>query len=242
MASFIKKIKRSFRKDGFFQTLKLCGQNLTYLFKNKMAYVQGGQLEADYFDRQYGVNTGGIVEVSDLGIDYERHCWSQRYQPTPVGLFQQMMNGLAIRYEDFLFIDIGSGKGRTLLMASELPFIQIIGVELSEKLVAVSRMNVSQYTSTTQRCRDIQTVCIDATLYVIPNYPSVFYFYNPFQDEVLKSVLENIYCSLKECPRELFIVYCNPNPHSILKRCDWLYEFKTSATYSIYRTAASCRD
>ncbi|HLB92446.1 MAG TPA: hypothetical protein VJK27_08915, partial [Terriglobales bacterium] len=44
------------------------------------------------------------------------------YQPTDPALFQEMMSALPIQFDEFTFIDIGSGKGRTLLMASEYPF------------------------------------------------------------------------------------------------------------------------
>ena len=36
--------------------------------------------------------------------------------------------------DGFTFIDLGSGKGRTLLMASDYPFRRIIGLELLEEL------------------------------------------------------------------------------------------------------------
>jgi len=47
------------------------------------------------------------------------------YQPTEPALFQEMMASLPIEFDQFTFIDLGSGKGRTLLMASEYPFMKI---------------------------------------------------------------------------------------------------------------------
>lgn len=44
------------------------------------------------------------------------------YQPTDPALFHEMLDSLKIDFRDFTFIDIGSGKGRTLLMASDYPF------------------------------------------------------------------------------------------------------------------------
>src|SRR3954447_24824698 len=52
------------------------------------------------------------------------------YQPTEPVLFGEMLAALSVNLQDFTFIDIGSGKGRTLLMASTFPFRRIIGVEL----------------------------------------------------------------------------------------------------------------
>ncbi len=41
-----------------------------------------------------------------------------------------MMAALPIEFNQFTFIDLGSGKGRTLLMASDFPFRKILGVEI----------------------------------------------------------------------------------------------------------------
>ena len=49
------------------------------------------------------------------------------YQPTDPALFQEMMASLPIEFDQFTFVDLGSGKGRTLLMASEYPFRKIAG-------------------------------------------------------------------------------------------------------------------
>ena len=60
------------------------------------------------------------------------------YQPTEPGVFREMLEGLqqqtAIDFRDFIFVDLGSGKGRTLLMVSDYPFRRIIGIELLPSL------------------------------------------------------------------------------------------------------------
>ncbi|HSS98535.1 MAG TPA: hypothetical protein VLK33_15975, partial [Terriglobales bacterium] len=60
------------------------------------------------------------------------------YQPTESALFHEMLDSLKIDFREFTFIDLGSGKGRTLLMASDYPFRRIIGVELFPALHAVA--------------------------------------------------------------------------------------------------------
>ena len=52
------------------------------------------------------------------------------YMPSDPAEFREMMAALPIDFHKFTFIDVGSGKGRTLLMASEYGFKQIVGVEL----------------------------------------------------------------------------------------------------------------
>ena len=49
------------------------------------------------------------------------------YQPTEPALFKEMMAILKIDFQEFTFIDMGSGKGRVLLMAADYPFRRILG-------------------------------------------------------------------------------------------------------------------
>src|SRR6202167_2877534 len=67
------------------------------------------------------------------------------YQPTEAGLFHEMIDALCehthIDLSEFVFVDLGSGKGRTLLMASDYPFQRIVGVELLPALHETAKGN-----------------------------------------------------------------------------------------------------
>ena len=117
------------------------------------------------------------------------------------------MNALEIEHEDFVFVDLGAGKGRTLLLASDFPFKRVIGVELFERYCAIARHNVRTYRSPAQRCTAIDIVCSDASTYELPPENTVFYFFDPFERPVLARVVENIVQSLRSRPRKVAIVY-----------------------------------
>ena len=72
-----------------------------------------------------------------------------------------------------LFIDFGSGKGRALLLASELPFKKIVGIEFSPPLHEIARANWRNYLSATQRCKAVELLCLDVVEYAIPPEPAV---------------------------------------------------------------------
>src|SRR5260370_25323208 len=74
------------------------------------------------------------------------------YQPTEPALFQEMMPSLPIAFEQFTFIDLGSGKGRTLLMASEYPFKRIVGAELIAELHHADQQNIRAILNPPLRC------------------------------------------------------------------------------------------
>src|ERR1700691_4568599 len=67
------------------------------------------------------------------------------YQPTEPGLFHEMIDAMCehnhIDLSEFVFVDLGSGKGRTLLMASDYPFQRIVGVELLPALHETAKGN-----------------------------------------------------------------------------------------------------
>lgn len=52
-------------------------------------------------------------------------------------VLRQILDRLPLDFEEYTFIDLGSGKGRALLIASEYPFRAVVGVELSPKLHAL---------------------------------------------------------------------------------------------------------
>src|SRR5581483_6263816 len=135
------------------------------------------------FDWEHRVNTmsGGVGwRERLLG---ELHSL---YQPTEPGAFHEMMQTLRnithLDFSDFVFVDLGSGKGRTLMMASDYPFQRIIGVELLPALNQVSRQNLSRYKNHSQRCFAIESLCADATKFPLPAAPLILYLFNPFPE------------------------------------------------------------
>jgi hypothetical protein len=74
------------------------------------------------FDEQFGTDTERIVHLWQLDIDSPNRDDGTRYQPVDPDLIRAAIEALPIGLEDFVFIDLGSGKGRTLLLASEYPF------------------------------------------------------------------------------------------------------------------------
>jgi hypothetical protein len=127
------------------------------------------------------------------------------------------MKSLPRDLSDTTFIDIGSGKSRTLLLASHYPFRNVVGVEFARELVAVARRNIAGYRNPGQKCRALSVVEGDAAAYPFPDAPLVVYFYNPFSKDVFDLVLANLTASLRTRPRRCFVVYGSSSHHAI----DW---------------------
>ena len=121
-----------------------------------------------------------------------------------------LIESLGVDYERFTFVDLGSGKGRALLIASEYAFHAIVGVEMSPRLHAIAAANIAAYRGTAQRCRDVRSMEADATKFVFPAGPLVIYLWNPFEAPVFRIVLANLEASLAREPRDIFILYIHP--------------------------------
>jgi hypothetical protein len=162
------------------------------------------------FDSKFGVSAKACIRLDELGIASVNAKFGTFYEAIRPNEFNAVIDRIRIRHEEFFFIDFGSGMGRALLLASELPFKKIIGIEFSQRLHKTAMENIRKYKSESQKCRDIESIYMDATEYTIPKEKAIFFFYNPFKGEVMAKVLGNIQKSLEENPREAFILYYNP--------------------------------
>jgi hypothetical protein len=208
------KVRNSFRQGGVVGTLKRVGNRIyVKVLDQSPARRRARRLKEQQdrdFDKQYNVETAGFMPLDRLAIGSANSQHGFAYDPIEPEKFQRTVGSLPLRYEDFIFIDFGSGKGKSVLLASELPFKKIIGVEFSPDLHRVSQRNVQTYRNDNQKCKDIEFVCMDAATYPLPPVPLVLFFFNPFGQEVMARVIDNVTRSYAEHPRELFVFYATP--------------------------------
>jgi hypothetical protein len=158
-----------------------------------------------------------------------------RYQPSEPSLFHQILRALPVEPNGFTFIDLGSGKGRTLLMASDYPFRRIIGVEFLAELDAIAQENLSRYRSEQQKCFALESHAGDARDFAFPQEPTVLYLFNPFPEYVLLAVLANLRSSWASSPRPLYVAYHNLVHERAFAAQDWLQSVYRTTQYAIYR-------
>ena len=188
-----------------------------------------GDMEYDWENR---VNTtSGTVDWDTrlLGL------FHSPYQPTDPALFREMMASLPIDFSQFTFIDIGSGKGRALLLASEYPFKKIVGVELFEELHRAAEENIRNYRSPTQRCPRIEAVLADARQFELPQERLLLYLFNPLPELALSEVLRRLEKSLAQTPRPVWVIYYNPLLEASLGASKSLEKAGGTEQYSVYR-------
>jgi SAM-dependent methyltransferase len=185
------------------------------------------------FDRQFGVETSGLIFPENLPSGNRKDLYNTGYFGVAPSVFRKVLDRLQLNFQPYTFIDLGSGKGRALLLASEYSFHAIVGVELSPKLHAVAAANIAGYQGSAQRCGDVRSIKTDATEFAFPAGPLMVYLWNPFEAPVFASVLANLEAALVNEPREIYIVYIQPELDSLLEasgswRKLWRDEFEMS--------------
>ena len=139
-------------------------------------------------DRVFGLETRGIVTLSELGLERREH---QSYSPSSWFTLFKVSRVIPFSRDD-VFIDIGAGKGRVVVLAARFfPFKKVIGIELSSELSEVARLNVAR-NQRKLKCKNVEILTQDALSYEYPEEISIVYLYVPFTGSVFRIVVERI--------------------------------------------------
>jgi predicted RNA methylase len=182
-----REVKNSIRYNGLLPTL---GKAFRMLRRQ----------EINAFDRAHpGVDTSGIVKVWNItGADAQ--VAGARYVATEQEEFEQALTAIPCDFSDYTFIDVGCGKGLTLMLAAKLGFRRIIGVELGKELAEIARVNLARLNISAD------VINANADTYQFPTGNLVVYLYNPFGPRVMSKVIQ----SLKRTTEKVWVVYNNP--------------------------------
>tara|TARA_B110000483_G_C17915703_1_gene434832 strand:- start:8 stop:649 length:642 start_codon:yes stop_codon:yes gene_type:complete len=153
-----------------------------------------------FFDLFYNVETQFRDGVTNK--------FNNHYAPTYYSLIKEAFNVIENKNK-LNFIDVGCGKGKVLLVASDFGFKKIIGIDLSKKLLHICKQNIYKYKQLKYKKKLIKLINIEATKYKITN-ENVFYFFDPFSGPVLNTFLKNILLSFKKNKRKIYIIFANP--------------------------------
>ena len=140
----------------------------------------------------------------EKSLDNQEH--STFYVPTPVIPFLKLIKKLQLP-KDSVFVDYGAGKGRAMILAAESrSFKKIKGVEFNTHLHKTAEKNILSYVQKTNK-NVFQLMHKDVVKYQVQPEDNVFYFFNPFNEHILKQCMNRIHTSLKINPRPAFLIY-----------------------------------
>jgi SAM-dependent methyltransferase len=162
-------------------------------------------------DRGLGIRTGDFVTAEEAGVAAPNRVWHTA--SSWIGTWRSLR---ALRAtSDDVMLDYGAGLGRTLVVASRLPFRRIVGVEVSPRLAAAAKANVARSVSAPRRA-DVEVVVADAVHWDVPDDITVVYLYCPFTGPVFSAAIGRLLASVDRRPRRVRLVYNNPVEHNFL--------------------------
>ena len=159
-------------------------------------------------------------------------------------LWQGTLAGTGYTPEDYTLVDIGCGKGRVLMLASEYAFREIVGVELDPRLAGVARRNLRKWmkrsrgaclpdpktgTSTpltktrswgprtwgTPRVRIIEGDALELSL---PDGPVALFYFNSFEFEMTQMWLASLAELGRSRTHPLDLIYIHPEFDALVRQ------------------------
>jgi hypothetical protein len=167
------------------------------------------------FDLRYGVDTSGLIGGGELRSGHKNDVFNTAYYGMAPSRFRQVIadwlsDGSHGAISKYSFVDLGCGKGRAVMMASEFLFRQVVGVELNGPLAKIAQKNVASWTAAGRAVCPVQIICQDATEFVFPDGPCLLYLFNPFAAPVVKRLIESIEAEFAARPERMDLIYFNP--------------------------------
>lgn len=164
------------------------------------------------FDREHGTDTSGVVPTDELKSsgDHPALAHVTVYGGSQPSVVRAALASLPAGLESCTFLDLGCGKGRPLIVASEFPFRDIVGVELSSDLARIARSNAQKIARRYPSRTAIRVEIGDATAFPIPSGNLVVFLYNAFDTELVLKVVRSLEAALAAEPRSLYVVLYNP--------------------------------
>jgi len=127
-------------------------------------------------------------------------------------VFSELEALSAVKIKKELFIDYGSGKGAALIHAHNLGFKEVYGVEFAKELNDTSLENIKKL-----NLQNIHSLNEDATAFMPPKETTLIYFFNPFDEVVMRKVIENILEAKKYFIEDVYIIYGRPTCGALLE-------------------------
>ena len=167
---------------------------------------------AENFDQRFGTLTEGQVYPWQLAQPDLTAATSERhpYEATPAWLVRRTLEALPIDPRDFVFVDLGAGKGRALMIASDFGFSKLVGIEISSAFCNAAATNMNRYYSAMGQPLPYTLRCMNAADYDFEEAPLVVFLFNPFGKKTLNAVLAKLEASLQRRPRAAYVIYLNP--------------------------------
>jgi SAM-dependent methyltransferase len=202
----------------------------------RKAMLAARQASERRFDRRFRVSTRENFRHPDVGVEGTALADAVMYEPTPPADLKRLVRELGIDARAFTFVDIGSGRGRTLFVAAQLGFRRAVGVELAREMHESALANMQTYRGPRA---DFELHCVDAAEYELPLEPVVIFMYDTCGERTMSAIAANLDRSLREHPRPAYVIYHQAHFRHLFAGLDTLESRRDALDWAIYATPTS---
>jgi SAM-dependent methyltransferase len=202
-------------RHGLLGALKLIPVNVRWAWRQLRPSNLRVRRRERALDRELGIDTAGIVTKGALQAETKTTNEITFYQPVPLQIFEEMTAGLPSPLSSFCFLDIGSGKGRALVLAARLGFEEVTGVELSPILHKTAEKNLARLRGS--QFSTLRVLNMDARAFEFSAKPMVLFLGNPFGEEITREVIINIERAYSNSNDPVFLLYHWPVHKEVLE-------------------------
>jgi SAM-dependent methyltransferase len=149
----------------------------------------------DEFDSKHGTDTAKEVPLWKLSINSPNLQLGVNYQTLRPEFVTRL---LSLVPPQLPLVDLGCGKGRILIIAHELNFHPVTGVEFSNELAGIAKQNLDHCGITAN------LLLQDAAKFNFTS-PTVLFMYNPFGESVMREVASKV----RQSSHQIHVVYVN---------------------------------
>ena len=178
------------------------------------------------------------MKLDGLSVEGGHKLEATWYDAIDPKVLSRALSSLQVDYARYVFVDLGSGKGRAVFIASGYPFRRVIGVEFAKELHNAALKNSNSWRGR-KKCGSVEFVFGDALDFEFPSDPCVLHLYNPFGEGMLRRVLQKLQHSIDTQPRDVIIVYSNPRHDKVLLSVPNVQAISKSPYHVAYRLKPS---
>ena len=179
------------------------GRLVDLLVKTTRRLASGTALD---FDHRHGVETQRAAAEVGFGEGHVDPDGRDYYEATTVKHFRAVVEQVPSPLEAWSFLDIGSGKGRVVLLAMAWPFRRVDGVEYLPELHATAEENLRRYRGR-RVAGEVALTCGDALETPLPDGDLVVFFYNAMHGAMLEALLDRLEERARASRHRLLFIY-----------------------------------
>jgi SAM-dependent methyltransferase len=169
------------------------------------------------FDLKCGTDTSGYLRPYEIGSGGIHDAMNNGYSAVAPCVFREAcrrwretLPSSTARLEAYTFVEVGAGKGRALLLAAELPFHKIIGVELNESPARIAQGRITLWRRLAQPRAKIRVIHEDAAEFRWPRLALFVYLNNPFDCALVEHLADRLAAAAASGHGLVNLLYVNP--------------------------------